>query len=121
MLPPYARALLPFLAGGVIAACSKARPPAPETGDAGRTAADAAAPVDAGSPDAAAPRSADAAPRRGDAGWKLVAPRGKEQQHYLAPEPYRGGALGIVLDIHEYDDSKASVLGFDLPGGWRGA
>jgi hypothetical protein len=54
--------------------------------------------------------------RRGDGSWKIVAPRGTDRQHYAPPEPFRGGALGLVYDLHDgYDDPKRALLGFDLP------
>jgi hypothetical protein len=61
--------------------------------------------------------------RRAGEGWKAEAPLGAESGYYQAPEPFRGGALGVVRDYrgvvlgHRRDDGEPSyrLVGYDLP------
>jgi hypothetical protein len=54
--------------------------------------------------------------RRPGEGWKAAAPVGAESRSYRAPEPFRGGALGVVLDYSGgAGEPWHRLLGYDLP------
>lgn len=56
--------------------------------------------------------------RRAGEGWKGVAPLGSgdDSRYYVAPEPYRGGALGLVRDHGDFTrDVWHRLVGYDLP------